>query len=852
MRAWLSELTDQEIEQLLRTDTALFHLLNQAEKSEIVRINRERSLNAEPGEGRPEALMDAVRRMKASGMSSETFAELATRLDIRPTITAHPTEARRRSILYHQQAIGEALSRLNRERLTSREMEDLEIGLGRNIHLLQVTDEVRPRRLTVADEVEYGLFFLRGTIWDTIPAITEDLRRAASWHFGTLLPDVAPIRFRSWIGSDRDGNPFVTPETTISTFQRQRETAISAFKAELRAVRRVLSVSEGQSGTPQSLLDGLARDAAEIRLPDIVIQQFEREPYRLKLSFMMARLHALQHEPDAAPAYSGAAFNQDIAQIQEALTQAGLANAAWSGPLQALADRARAFGLHLAALDVRQHSKVHEAAVASLFREAGVHADYHRLDEAQRLALLSAEVANPRPLLPPGAPLDETASMVLETFRAIGRILEIEPDGFGTFVVSMTHTVSDILEVMLLAKEVGLARVSDGRFDCPLDIAPLFETVHDLAHCGEFMETLFAHPTYSAHLDNRGRFQEMMLGYSDSNKDGGFWMANWALNGAQRTLGEVCRQAGVDFRLFHGRGGTVGRGGGRANRAISAMPQACRNGRIRFTEQGEVISFRYAQPDIAHRHLEQIAGATLSTSTQEVETEAHPAAWGEAMDLIAETAMKAYRDLIDHPDFWAWYTKITPIEHISRLPIASRPVSRKAAGEVDFEGLRAIPWVFAWTQTRYTIPGWYGTGAGLGAAMAEHEDILKDMYRTWPFFNALMDAVQLEMARAKLDIAETYSLRSDDRRFHEVILEDYQRAEDAVLRITGHDALLDHSKAVRTSIAYRNPLTDPINLMQLELLERYQTETDEERRTDLRGLLFLSINGIAAAMQSTG
>ncbi|MFT4604177.1 MAG: phosphoenolpyruvate carboxylase [Rhodothermales bacterium] len=852
VRLWLSELSDQQIEQLLRTDTALFHLLNQAEKSEIVRINRERSLAVKPGEGRPESLMNAVRKMKISGMSAETFGQLVNRLDIRPTITAHPTEARRRSILYHQQAIGEALSRLNREQLTSRELEDVEIGLARNIHLLQVTDEVRPRRLTVANEVEYGLYFLKETIWDTVPAISEDLRRAASWHFGTLLPDLAPIRFRSWIGSDRDGNPFVTPETTISTFHRQRETAISAFQKELRAVRRVLSVSERQCDTPQSLLDSLARDAADIRLPDIVIQQFEHEPYRLKLSFMMARLHALQNESTSATAYSGAAFNQDIGEIQSALTEAGLSDAGWSGPLQGLADRARAFGLHLAALDVRQHSKVHEAAVASLLKEAGVERAYESLNEAERLELLSSELANPRPLLAPGTPLDENATMVLETFRAIGRILKIEPEGFGTFVVSMTHTVSDILEVMLLAKEVGLARISEGRFDCPLDIAPLFETVADLAHCGEFMETLFAHPTYSAHLESRGRFQEMMLGYSDSNKDGGFWMANWALHGAQKTLGDVCRKAGVDFRLFHGRGGTVGRGGGRANRAISAMPQACRNGRIRFTEQGEVISFRYAQPDIAHRHLEQIAGATLSTSTESVEVESQPEAWNTAMDLISTTAMKAYRDLIDHPDFWAWYTKVTPIEHISRLPIASRPVSRKAAGEVDFDGLRAIPWVFAWTQTRYTIPGWYGTGAGLGAAMPEHEETLVEMYRTWPFFNALMDAVQLEMARAKLDIAEAYSQRSDDRRFHEVILADYQRAEDAVLRITGHKALLDHSLAVRTSIAYRNPLTDPLNHMQLELLERYQTEGDEDRRTRLRGLLFLSINGIAAAMQSTG
>ncbi|NNE71412.1 MAG: phosphoenolpyruvate carboxylase [Rhodothermales bacterium] len=852
LTGWLKDLTDEDLERMLRTETALFHLLNQAEKTEITRVNRERALAAGEGSGRPESLMDAVRRMKESGMDVETFHSLAQRLDIRPTITAHPTEARRRSILYRQQAVGQALRSLNRRQLTAYERADAEQGLARDIHLLHLTDEVRPRRLTVGDEVEYGLYFLKETIWDTLPSIYEDLRRASRWHFDTDLRDIAPIQFRSWIGSDRDGNPFVTPETTINTFLRQRQTAIRLFTDELRQVRRVLSVSENQAEIPALLTESLKKDASEVTLPPIVLQQFEREPYRLKLSYVMARLHVLSQDPLATGAYRSSDFRDDIAVVQRGLAEAGLEDAAYSGPLQHLADRAQAFGLHLAALDVRQHSRVHEEAVSALLKRAGVVEDYAELPENRRQEVLSAELANPRPLLPPNAELDDTPEMVLETFRAIERILSVDPEGFGTFVVSMTHTVSDILEVMLLAKEVGLAHSTEGGFSCPLDIAPLFETVDDLAHCGGFMETLFAHPSYRDHLSRRGDFQEMMLGYSDSNKDGGFWMANWALHGAQKTLGDVCRTAGIDFRLFHGRGGTVGRGGGRANRAISAMPESCRNGRIRFTEQGEVISFRYGQPDIAHRHLEQIAGATLSTSTESVSEAPYPEAWKSVMEVVSRTAMDTYRGLIDHPDFWAWYTATTPIEHISRLPIASRPVSRKAAGQVDFDGLRAIPWVFAWTQTRYTIPGWYGTGAGLQAGLAEHEAVLQDMYREWPFFNALMDAVQLEMARARLEIAASYAAQSKDGRFHEWIAADYAKAEDAVLRITGNDALLAHSPAVRTSISYRNPLTDPLNAMQLELLGRYRNESDDARRERLRGLLFLSINGIAAAMQSTG
>ncbi|MBO6576315.1 MAG: phosphoenolpyruvate carboxylase [Rhodothermales bacterium] len=854
--AWLAEQDDETLEQLLRADTALFHLLNQSEKSEIVRINRERALAAAPGEGRPESVMAGVARMKAEGIDAETFERLVARLDIRPTLTAHPTEARRRSILYRQQAVGASLTRLNRDRLTHAERDALEEDLERDIHLLHVTDEVRPRRLTVADEVEYGLYFLTHTIWDTLPGIASDLRRAALKHYGLHLRSATPVRFRSWIGSDRDGNPFVTPETTLRTFARQRAAVLDQFTKELRSVRRTLSISREQLHTPRILLDSLERDAREVSLPDIVHQHFEREPFRLKLSFMMARLHAIREsERDlAAPvasSYTGQAFCEDIALLQTALEEAGLSEAAWSGSLQRLADRASAFGLHLAALDVRQHSRVHAEAVGAILRAAGVVEDYGSLDEPEKQRVLTAELQNPRPLLPPGQDLDETAEMVLATFRAIGHILECDRDAFGTFIVSMTHTVSDLLEVMLLAKEVGLARLDRDGFDCPLDIAPLFETVDDLAHCGTFMETLFAHPVYRAHLERRGRFQEIMLGYSDSNKDGGFWMANWALHRAQRTLGQVCRKADVDFRLFHGRGGTVGRGGGRANRAISAMPADCRNGRIRFTEQGEVISFRYAQPDIAHRHLEQIVSATLSTATLEPDDEDYPTAWTDAMERIADHAMAAYRGLIDDPDFWGWYTSITPIEHISRLPIASRPVSRKAAGQVDFDGLRAIPWVFAWTQTRYTIPGWYGTGAGLGHVAEDAFETLREMYRDWPFFAAVMDAVQLEMARARLEVAERYARLAKDEAFHQRIVGDFESGRAAVESVTG-GPLLAHSGAVRASLRYRNPLTDPLNDIQIELIKRYRTAESEEHRVFLGQLLFLSINGIAAAMQSTG
>src|SRR5690606_17642111 len=338
---------------------------------------------------------------------------------------------------------------------------------------------------------------------------------------------------------------------------------------------------------------------------------------------------------------------------------------------------------------------------------SGVHPDYESLGEEEKLAILSAELGSPRPLLPRGARLTGVAAEALETFEVIQDALRLDPASIGSYIVSMTHDVSDLLEPLLLAKEVGLWSSESG---APLDFVPLFETIDDLAAAGDRMRAIFAEPTYQGQLRARGGFQEIMLGYSDSNKDGGYWMANWALHKAQESLGRACREAGVSFRLFHGRGGTVGRGGGRASHAILALPPEARNGRIRITEQGEVISFRYALPEIAHRHVEQIVHAMLVADRQRTDRNELDE---ELIAEIADRSMAAYRALVEAPDLWEWYTRVTPIEQISRLPIASRPVSRRSATEVDFETLRAIPWVFAWTQVRYLVPGWYGVGSAL-------------------------------------------------------------------------------------------------------------------------------------------
>jgi phosphoenolpyruvate carboxylase len=632
-----------------------------------------------------------------------------------------------------------------------------------------------------------------------------------------------------------------------------------------------LSFSKRKVETSKELLASIERDDEDLIMPGHHVQQFRYEPYRQKVSFMILRIESVLEELDEAfdgvhrksQVYNTREFIEDLELVRDSLVQSGFGDIAQHGMLNQILVKARAFGFYMAALDVRQHSRVHEQAVAVLLERAGVTDRYLEQEEADRLAVLSAELSNPRPLQAYNADLPAPTREVLDTLIAIRDILDQEPNAVGSYIISMTHSVSDLLEVMLLAKEVGLWKVEKGVVRFPLDLVPLFETIEDLENAAGLMRDIFGNDLYRKQLAARGNFQEIMLGYSDSNKDGGFWMANWALHKGQATLGHVCRDFGIDFRLFHGRGGTVGRGGGSANKAIMAMPSVSHSGRIRFTEQGEVISFRYALPDIAHRHLEQIVNAMLLAShppADKVEHTTLEEPEGALMESLAGRSMETYRALIENPDLWTWYTYITPIAQISRLPIASRPVSRKSADEVDFDSLRAIPWGFAWTQTRYMIPGWYGTGTALAEAIDQDEknlNLLREAYASWNFFRTVLNNAQLEMARARFAIAQHYSRltpgggQGPPLSFHETILRDFEAASGAIVQITGQQEVFDYNPVIRKSIALRNPYTDVLNLLQIELLERHRASTsgDEEQ---LRRALFLSINGIAAAMQSTG
>jgi len=862
----ISRLDLNEMVWLLRAFTDFFHLVNKAEQLEIIRINRERAHAADADHPRPESIADAIAELKRQGFTLDQVMATLNRLDIQPTLTAHPTEARRQTILLKQQQIATLMDQYRRPDLSPEDRNSLLESLEAQVALLVNTDSVRTERPSVEDEVFNSFYFLNHSIWETAPRIYQDVKYALKQYYGKA-PAIPPfLKFRTWMGGDRDGNPHVTSAVTRWTLTQNRQTALASYIEELEKLRNDLSLSDRRMSTPPALLDALEMDRKADLVSEEIKRRYQHEPYRLKISTMIARIEAL-NETTSDETYTSRDFIHDLQLLADSLEAVGYHDLTQHGLMPRLLALVQTFGFHLAALDIRQHSKVHEDAVAELLAIGGVTTEYTALSEADRQTLLGEELLNPRPLLPFGTSYSDTTRMVLETFEVIREAITLDPDAIGSYIISMTHTVSDLLEVLLLAKETGLWICRDGVVTSPLDVVPLFETIEDLEEAGGRLKALLVHPVYQKHLEARNRFQEIMLGYSDSNKDGGYWMANWALHRAQQDLSRVCRQADIGFRLFHGRGGTVGRGGGRAGQAILAMPAGVHTGKIRFTEQGEIISFRYAIPEIARRHLEQIVHVMIQTAaceTGDIES-AEPEAitdYFTVMDRVSEQAMKAYRRLIDHPAFWPWYTGSTPIEHISHLPIASRPVSRKSASEVDLEGLRAIPWSFAWIQVRYLVPGWYGIGTTLNQMTANGETNLTDlqqMYQTWPFFQTLIRNAMREMARARCVIARRYACLDDrpealaDLSVCDMIETEFNQAMHILLAISQQDSLLEHQPVIQKSISLRNPYTDVLNLLQIELMQRFrQLDPQDQELERLRRALFISINGIAAAMQSTG
>ncbi len=886
--AMLRGMSVEQITAVIRVVTARFHLLNIAEQVHIASINAERERRATRESPRAESLSAAMRELAVAGGGTFGKAELERVLagmDVGPTLTAHPTEARRRTVLSKQIEIAHVLMHLEGGRCGAMERERVMDRVGQLVEVLLVTDDVRPRRLTVDDEVRNGLYFLSRSIWDVVPRLMRDVCEAAAVHgvHAELAPGaVGPIvRYRSWIGGDRDGNPGVTAEATRRTLGLLEKTARDLWAEELAGLAQDVSVSTRRAAIDEDLTRSIERDGLEWIDDGAERLHREREPLRLRLLQMRGRV--LRDR-----AYSGAALREDLAGLAASLEAAGLASVARRGRLASAVARARVFGLHLATLDIRQHSAVHERVVAELLDVGGVTDHYSQLSEAERLEILRRELGTPRPLAGAHARLSPMAAEQLALMDVIREAAAREPECVRSYIVSMTHRVSDMLAVLLLMKERGVVRVEPGgRLVGTVAIVPLLETIHDLEHASTLVTAMLEERCYLSHVlgvsGSAEPTQEIMLGYSDSNKDGGFLMANVALHRAQAELARVGERTGVRLRFFHGRGGTVGRGGGRAGRAILASPRGARSGRLRFTEQGEVISFRYALPQIAHRHVEQILHAAMLASaaeaadglmTRPVQTVAagEEAELAGLLDRLAAASMRGYRALIEAPETWAWFVRGGPVRYIGGLPMASRPAARgvgPGAGSLNFDQLRAIPWVFSWIQMRALAPGWYGLGTALASATEREIAVLRAAYAAGAggvregsggLVATVIDNAAQELARTRLAITRRYAGQEADGLAVVTMLEDeFARARAGVMRVIGGEAgadLLDRSPVLKRLIRHRNPWTDVLNLAQVELLSRARER--EARGAALpdddavRSAIFESINGIAAAMQSTG
>lgn len=844
---------------ILKAFTTYFQLVNLAEEQQRVRVLRQRA-KAAAAKNVPmdETIAEAIHRLRQEGLNADDVRRLLERLYVMPVFTAHPTEAKRRSVLVKLKAIAEALHDLDVHDLLPDEEAEIVRLIREQIVALWQTDETRDRPPTVMDEVRNGLYYFETTLFDLIPQIYEEVQKALETYYPGEAFRVPPfLRFGSWMGGDRDGNPFVTPEVTEQTLREQKALILQLYAQEVEVLHGLLSMARTRVGFSGELLASIEADAAlfpEER--DEILRRFRLEPYRQKLAFVHRRLIAT-YEANQQPwenehlppqAYPDAeTFLDDLQLIQESLMR-NKGRVLAEGQLARLIRRVEVFGFHLATLDVRQHSERHTQAIAEIFARYHLAEDYTGLPEAEKVALLVQEIESPRPLT---AQLDfsQATNETVEVFRLIRRAQEhVAREAIQTYIISMTTAASNVLEALLLAKDAGLF----GR----IDIVPLFETIEDLHAAPRIMEALFTNETYRRHLRARGNAQQIMIGYSDSNKDGGFLTANWELYKAQRALARVCEAHGIELTLFHGRGGSIGRGGGPTNRAILAQPPESVRGRIRLTEQGEVISERYANPAIAHRHLEQVVHAVLLTSGKRPSFPKEPE-WAAIMDELAARAYATYRALVEHPLFVCYFHQATPIDHIARLNIGSRPAKRKQTAGID--DLRAIPWVFAWTQSRVNLPGWYGLGYALETWTEEDPEPrlarLQEMYRQWPFFRTVVDNAQMSLRKADLIIATLYATLADEETctaIFEPIRAEYQRTERMILRVTGYRDLLDNEPWLQRSIRLRNPYVDPLNYIQVALLCRLRAAPPPGEAEKLEHAVLLSVNGVAAGLRNTG
>jgi phosphoenolpyruvate carboxylase len=846
LRKLLAEISTDDVIPLVRAFTTYFYLANVAEQ-----VHRIDDLAADE-----RYLKATVDRIVAADLPQDLVDEVLSRFEARPVFTAHPTEVARRSILSKRAT----LARLIEQRAGEDRPEEVDLIDQRTAELIDQiwqTDDLRIERPTVVDEARSALYYLVALAEGVMPALTEAIE--AQLRRLTDHPVRSPLRFGTWVGGDRDGNPAVTPDVTLETLALQHDRGLTFLIALIEDLAEELSMSSRLTSVSAQLETSMETD--RLALPEVHRREHRRtsgEPYRLKCSYIHQRLiNTRERVREGAPHRPGVDYADpaDLAaelEIMARSLEASRGELIAEGALGRVMRAVEVFGFGVAVLDLREHASRHRETVEQLFSLVGT--DLASMGASQRLKVVSEELGGPRPLSGRTTNLEEQAERTLGAFHAIREAHRRYGTGvIESYIISMTETPSDVIEAALLAREAGLVDISRGI--AAIGIVPLVETIDDLRNAGTLLDDLLHDRNYRSLLALRGDSQEVMLGYSDSNKIGGITTSQWEIYKAQRVMHDVAEQHGIHLRLFHGRGGTVGRGGGPSHAAVLAQPYGTVDGDIKITEQGEVVSEKYAHPEIAARNLELLVASVLESSLLHRRSRRPKKtldAWTEAMNCFADEAYTAYRTLVEDPSLVPYFLTSTPVEELGKMNIGSRP-SRRPGGVGGVADLRAIPWVFGWTQTRQIVPGWFGVGAGLeGARKAGYEKVLMEMAVQWSFLRTFLDNAEMTLSKTDLDISARYVeelVEEPHRHLLEAIREERDRTEREVLELRDRSDLLEDSPLLARTLAVRDVYLDPINYLQVSLLSRSR---HGEESPELDRALLLSVNGIAAGMRNTG
>lgn len=853
----------KDLRLLIRAFGVYFDLLNLAEQQARVRSLRNKEIL---NEGKPlrESVEAALIDLRKSGVKGCEIQGLLKSANVVPVFTAHPSETRRRTVLDKLDCLALCLDRLEYEILLPNEKVEILNSIAEQIETFWVTKSVRESKPKVTDEVRQVIETVMESLVKIVPRFYRDFDNALTKVYPGEVVDVpAFLSFGSWIGGDRDGNPFVTHDVTEQAIKLNQQTILKYYIKQVNFLGGILSHADLFISPSQNLIDSINNDKLLFSSDE---NKNVNEPYRLKCSFIGKKLrNTLEYLEKLELSWSKSVelpkniyfhskqLLDDLKVIANDLLSKGFSNAG-NGSIKDLICLVKVFKFHLFNLDIRQNSNKHGSALAEIFKNEGVIDNYAALDPSQKIEFLSNELDKTRPLIPARLKYSEETCEVIKTFRTMASILEQQnPEVLSTYIISSTTNASHILEVLVLAREAGLFSIKD-KFSL-IDIVPLFEALVPLQCADSIIEKLLGIPAYVSQLNFRNNLQEVMIGYSDSSKESGMMASSWALHNAEIRLAKLATDRGIRIQIFHGRGGAVGRGGGPANKAILAQPRGTVNGRLRITEQGEMIADRYHHSGIARRHLDQVVNAVLLSSFSKIDFSPE-SSWKNLMDDLAALSCKTYRGLIyEHPGLREYFEQSTPINEIGELRIGSRPARRDSNRKID--DLRAIPWVFSWMQSRHTVPGWFGIGSALDFKLKENPSnllLLQKMYESWPFWKSLIDNCQMILAKADMTIARLYADLVEDKKIAEnvynIIFEEYEKSVKCICLITRQKILLEQMPVLQKSIEKRNPYVDPLSYLQIVLLRKARCESTCSEEIKIG--VMESISGIASGLKNTG